>query len=89
MKGTAHTYFLSKGRTIRFCQIQLAEGLGHLLNVVRHMRTLTDLSVTAVEKFKPDICRFFGTETTLVSQAELPVTRSDHLIESGVLKEAR
>jgi hypothetical protein len=67
----------------------MAEGLGLLLNVVRHVRALTDLSVTAVEKFKPDICRFFGMETTLVSQAELPVARSDHLIESGVLKEAR
>jgi hypothetical protein len=67
----------------------MAEGLGLLLNVVRHVRALTGLSATAVEKFKPDICRFFGMETTLVSQAELPVTGSDHRIESGVLKEAR
>jgi hypothetical protein len=48
-----------KGGTIRFAKNQLAEGLGLFLNVVRHLRTLTDLSAQAAEKFRPRHLQIF------------------------------
>ena len=60
MTGKGYPYFLSMPSDYPICQIQLAEGLGLFLNVVRHLRTLTDLSASAVEKFRLrhlQICR--------------------------------
>jgi hypothetical protein len=54
MTGKGYPYFLSmpEGPDYPICQIQLAEGLGLFLNGVRYLRTLTDLSSQAVEKFR-------------------------------------
>jgi hypothetical protein len=41
-----------KGGSVPFAKIQVADGTGLFLNVVRHLRTLTDLSAQAVEKFR-------------------------------------
>src|SRR5882724_5554446 len=73
-----------KGGTIRFAKIQLAEGLGLFLNVVRHSQICRRKPSKSSGR---DICRFFGMES-LIWQARLPVTRSDNFIESNVLKEA-
>jgi hypothetical protein len=53
MKGTGYPYFLSKTGLPDLPNFSWSRDWALLLNVVRHIRTLTDLSVTAVEKFKP------------------------------------
>ena len=53
MTGTGYPYFLSKAGLPDLPKFSWSRDWALLLNVVRHIRTLTDLSVTAVEKFKP------------------------------------
>ena len=64
MKGTGYPYFLSKTGLPDLPKFSWSRDWALLLNVVRHIRTLRDLSVTAVEKFKPRhrqiLGRFFG-----------------------------
>ena len=54
MKGTGYPYFLSMPRKAGLSDLPNSAGRGTslFLNVVRHLRTLTDLSAQAVEKFR-------------------------------------
>jgi len=53
MKGPGYPYFLSKPGLPDLPKLSWSMDWALLLNMVLHIRTLTDLSVTAVEKFKP------------------------------------
>src|SRR6267142_6485075 len=91
MNVTGYPYFLSMPRSA--CQSSGGGKIGFLLNMVPQISTRQRLPNTLkVCRRQPsksssqDICRFFEKESTLISQARFPATRSDNFTGSNVLR---
>jgi hypothetical protein len=96
MRGPGYP-FLIQGGTTRFAKIQLVEGLGPVAECgpthTNTHRSVGDsrrkVQAETLADFRQIFGQIFRDWDDVVSQAALPVTRSDHLTERGVLKEGR